>query len=101
MDVPAVVDAPRLLLAQASGGVLRIWLWGAVLIALAVGALFVMLAIKRRFIGGGENKSSTWTLQDLRELHAAGQLSDEEYRTLRDQVVGSVGARPNGDKGKL
>jgi uncharacterized membrane protein len=97
MSVPAVVEASRPLLAQASGGVLRIWFWGAVLITLAVGALFVMLAIKRRFIDSGDGRSSTWTLQDLRELHAAGQLSDEEYRTLREQVIGSVGTKADGD----
>lgn len=81
-------------LAQSVGGVTGLWLWGGVLIVVAVGALFAILAIKRRLMDKGDNESTGWTLQDIKALHASGEISDDEFRTLRDQVIGSVGGVP-------
>ncbi|MFQ6048096.1 MAG: SHOCT domain-containing protein [Phycisphaerae bacterium] len=29
-----------------------------------------------------------WSLQQLRQLHASGQLTDQEYQRLRDRLIG-------------
>lgn len=98
MNTLAGYPAPNVSLSLiAQSGVTRIWIWGAVLIVAAVGAFFAIMAIRRRFVDGGESKSMPWTLQELKDLHAAGEISDEEYRALREQVIGSVGVRPGKD----
>jgi hypothetical protein len=66
--------------------------WNAGLLLLAAIAIFVGLIVARvlrnRFSDSGT--TAPFTLQDLRELRASGQISDREYETMRAAIVGSV-----------
>lgn len=84
----------RWLPAAANGGseaAADIWLWGGVLIGVAAVALVLMLLARRRLFHAGKGTPEAWTLQDLRQLHASGQLTDEEYANLRAQILAATG----------
>lgn len=70
------------------------WSAGLLLIlALAMFAgLFVARALRSRF--GGTEASAPFTLQDLREMRSAGQITQEEYDTMRAGLLGQMG-RPS------
>ncbi|MDX2114702.1 MAG: SHOCT domain-containing protein [Planctomycetota bacterium] len=86
--------------AQAAGSslfglLLWIALFGAVLIAGGYG----LLALRRRLVSGdepGDAAGSGLSLHELREMHARGALSDEEFERAKRVVVGQTAARASG-----
>jgi len=70
-----------------------ILLYTAVLLA-GVLALAAFIWYYRRRMHQTQEIAQPWTLHDLRQLHAAGQISDEEFDRLKAQVV--LGARGDG-----
>ena len=63
------------------------------LVALAavvvVGGIAIWLV--RRTMGTGTGSGTGgFTLQELRELHASGELSDEEFQRARDSLIGRL-----------
>lgn len=63
--------------------------------ALLAAVVVLMLAIKyyrRRFRAGDGGGDRLWTLQDLREMHARGDLADEEFERLKARVIAEMGA---------
>lgn len=60
-------------------------LWLAVILALLAG--FVLLA--RRWTGrsGEDRESASELLSKFREVHARGELSDTEYRTIKTKLA--------------
>jgi len=73
-----------------------VWLWGGLLLAAAGVGFIVLLLVRRRFSGSGQGSSATWTLQDIRQMHASGLLTDEEYEVLRQRVRRSAGTEREG-----
>jgi len=55
-----------------------------------VGALVIYLI--RRSMGRRDSGSDGFTMQDLRDLHASGALSDEEFVKAKASVIGRVTA---------
>jgi len=63
-----------------------ILLYAAVLLA-GVLALGLLVWYYRRRMHQPQQIAQPWTLHDLRQLHAAGQISDEEFDRLKARVV--------------
>lgn len=63
------------------------------LILLLVAALAATIFIGRRMTRRDDDASDQpFTLQSLRELHASGQLSDEEFQRAREAMIGRIRA---------
>jgi uncharacterized membrane protein len=60
----------------------------AVLAALVVIAFIVIRSIRRRLHAPSEDSpfGSSFSLEQLRQLHQQGTISDEEYESLRDSM---------------
>jgi len=43
--------------------------------------------LRRNLLKGPEHGSSVWSLDDLREMRQSGQITEQEYQTLRRQVI--------------
>lgn len=62
-------------------------LLGAILVGLVIGG-YVLIRLVRSRIRSNDT-SESFTLDDLRALRAAGQLSDAEYERMRAMLIGS------------
>ncbi|MHC4349016.1 MAG: SHOCT domain-containing protein [Planctomycetota bacterium] len=70
----------------------QVWPWLAALL-LVVGAGALVIYLLRRYASRGETGvGEGFTLQELRDLHASGALSDEEFAKARASVIGRVTA---------
>jgi hypothetical protein len=68
--------------------------WLIVLLAVVVvGAVVVVAA--RRLLRSDDWGGGGFTLHDLRQMHARGELSDEEYARARAQMVGRLRPPPD------
>ncbi|UCG32760.1 MAG: SHOCT domain-containing protein [Phycisphaerales bacterium] len=72
--------------------------WGTVLLVLALVVGMGIRALRRRVFPEKEPPpDQLWTLEDLREMRERGQLSEEEFETLRARVIARMaGAKPGG-----
>lgn len=75
--------------------------WGFILIVaivvLGTGVWFVRRRLFRGSSTGGDE--SLWSLQHLREMKASGQITDEEFETLKAGVLKSArGGLDRGDQ---
>ncbi|MHC4709297.1 MAG: SHOCT domain-containing protein [Planctomycetota bacterium] len=69
----------------------QVWPWlAALLLVVGVGALVIYLI--RRSMGRQDSGRDGFTLQDLRDLHASGALSAEEFAKAKASVIGRVTA---------
>jgi hypothetical protein len=78
---------PALGLFQDIGGALL------ALIVLVVIGWFVIARI-RSWMKDNAEASQPFTLDDLRQLHRSGQLSDEEFERAKEMMIGSVRRAP-------
>lgn len=77
----------RVQVLAASDNLIDVFIW--------VGILFVMVALfwlawvyaRKWSMRDGSEPLTPWTLQDLRELKDRGELSENEYQTLREQII--------------
>ena len=90
-----------LLVFLAQGGAARrsmtlvLWWGGALLIvSLILGGL--VLALRRKFFSGVEDGSQNFSLQELRRMNNAGEISGEEFETLRARVIAELGGATEG-----
>jgi putative copper export protein len=75
--------------AETTAAVSDILLYAAALLA-GVLALGLLVWYYRRRMHQTQETAQPWTLHDLRQLHAAGQISDEEFDRLKAQVVSGI-----------
>ena len=68
--------------------VLVISLWVMLAAVLAISALYVALAVKRYL--QREARPEPLTLQDLREMRARNEISDQEFAALRAAILGRM-----------
>lgn len=80
------------LMLAATGGELFLNLlpWLAALVALVVIGGIAIFAAKRMLSSSGDSTVEGFTLQSLRDLHAAGELSDEEFAKAKAAMIGQV-----------
>ena len=93
--------------AAAGGGMERFWeswpeltvLWLAVLAILVAVAWYVIEKIRPKTVQK-ERKASQW-LSKFRDLHTQGELSDEEFRTIKTTLAAQLQdeLKGNGEKG--
>ena len=91
------VSVPRsIVLAQAAEdlfGQLLPWLI-MLLVVVVVGAAGIYFV--RRMLQGGHSASvEGFTLHELRRMHVAGQLTDEEFERAKALIIGRVGGSPS------
>lgn len=83
--------------AQQAQSITPVLLWlGALIVVLVVGAV-VLTAVRRRLLGDRAGEGGTGlSLHDLREMHARGDLSDDEFARAKAALLGrpTVGAAP-------
>jgi uncharacterized membrane protein len=74
-------------------------LWIAVAVVLVVIAYHVITKIRPKPVQK-EHEAAQW-LSKYRELHSKGELSDEEFRTIKTQLAAQLqdGLNTNGEKG--
>ena len=65
-------------------------LWIMLAAILGIGGVSVAVAVRRW--SRREEPSTAFTLQDLREMRAQGEISEAEYATLRAALLGQVAA---------
>ena len=66
-----------------------VWITAGALAALLVA--FVVGRLVRRNLSSS-NHQPAFTIQDLREMRDAGQISESEYQAMRSAIVGQAGA---------
>jgi hypothetical protein len=90
--------------ASANGGDVQQLLTRALPWTAALVAALVLLAAgwgyyRRRGRRNDEESGPLWTLQDLREMHARGDLADDEFERLKARVLGLAGPSGQAEKG--
>lgn len=66
--------------------------WLLVLVGLIIAGGVLIMILRRRLHEADSSPSQGFTLHDLRQLHASGELTDEEYERAKAQMIGSVKA---------
>jgi hypothetical protein len=65
--------------------------WLSALVALMVVGAVAIYLIRRTLTSDNALSSKTsFTLQDLRDMHAAGDLTDEEFQRAKDAMIGRL-----------
>jgi uncharacterized membrane protein len=92
------VTGTPLVISQAAGGAagnlfgdLLPWLGLLVVIVLIGGGIAIWL--RRRLMSGDAAGSVGFTLGDLRELHARGEISTEEFEKAKSQMIAGLTRR--------
>ncbi|MBX7165510.1 MAG: hypothetical protein K1X74_04090 [Pirellulales bacterium] len=70
-------------------------LWITILSMLLAAGWYVVGRIRQAGYSSGPNTAET--LADFRELHAKGELSDEEYRTIKSMLAARMHSKPKPD----
>ncbi|MFA9477831.1 hypothetical protein ACERK3_05925 [Phycisphaerales bacterium AB-hyl4] len=95
----AIIMLPMPLLGQADGGgpTGRIF-WSVLTLAVAVIVLVSIALVIRRFMLSRDEPTRMpgFTLSDMRRLHAAGELSDEEFERVRSAMIGQARGEGSG-----
>lgn len=92
------VDSCSTLLAAQRYSPMQVWIRLGLVVVLALGLVVVAVWIRRRLLGGGDEPPPVgFTLADLRSLHAAGQLSDEELAKAEAKAAARSRAHYLGD----
>jgi uncharacterized membrane protein len=79
---------PRYLFIIAAAEVTSILLWLAVLLTAVIAGTLVILRLRRSMMRGGTgDQAAGFGLHDLQRLHAAGELSDEEYERAKSSLL--------------
>ena len=85
------------LLAAQESSFSSVFVWSLVLVAAVIGGFWVVTWLKRWLKTDDEPVSIGFSLSDLRDLHRAGKLSDEEF----ERAVGVVGLRQGHGRERL
>ena len=67
-----------------------VFVWLLVLVAAVIGGFWVVTWLKRWLKTDEEPVSIGFSLSDLRDLHRAGKLSDEEFERARAKMAASM-----------
>ena len=74
----------------------RLWIGVAlgILFVVIVVAFIVLLKFRNRLLSSRHDSQlgSTFTLEQLRQMHRQGEISDEEYQNLRETTFTDSGA---------
>lgn len=83
---------PSPVLAQSSSALdVLPWIGGLILLVIVGGAL--VMIVRRRLLSDPASPSQAGLAEQLRRLHADGQVSDEEYQRIRRAMADRVAGR--------
>lgn len=90
IDLPAQTDT--------TGSLFELFLWGGLGVALLVILAFLWTRSRRRFLGDHRSTpiANAFSLQELRDMHTRGDLTDEEFEVLRQQLLGGYQDKTDG-----
>jgi hypothetical protein len=74
--------------------------WLLVLIGVIVVGGVIIYYVRRSLYGDGSSSGGGFTLQDLRDMHASGELSDEQFERARAQMIGRLKGEPKPPRGE-
>jgi len=81
----------------AAADVSAIMLYGGLLILALVVLGAAVWWIRRRYLAeAGSTDGGVWSLQQLRELRASGEISEAEFQSLRSEMLGRHALRTTG-----
>lgn len=69
--------------------------WLLVLIGVVLIGSIAIYFIRRWLRGGGPSAPQGFTLEDLRQLHAGGELTDEEFERAKATMIGRLKSSPS------
>jgi len=70
---------------------LVIFFWGGAAIVTIVALSALVMSLRRRFLNtNSAGSAQVFTLQDLRDMHARGDLTDDEYERMRTRLIDSL-----------
>lgn len=92
---------PAALVAVTSGAndILVIFVWFTVAAVLGLGGYYIVVAV-RRWVQR-EESIGTFTIQDLRDMRARGQINDQEFAAMRSALLAQLDLHDTGDAGQL
>src|SRR5688572_9542288 len=64
--------------------------WLLVLVGVVLVGSAVIYVVRRSFKSGVTSSDAGFTLQDLRDLHAAGELTDEQFERAKAMMIGRL-----------
>lgn len=83
----------------------QIMVWGAALIALVLALGIGIVLARRRYLKcrapDSEAEDAGFAIEQVESLHESGQISDEEFRTLRKAALGLDGGTAKKDNSPL
>lgn len=76
----------------------QVWVWSGILVAVLLVGFVVIVLVRRMISESGMDQKEIFSLSDLRKLHAAGEMTDEEFEAAKAAVIGAL--RASGPTGK-
>lgn len=64
--------------------------WLAVLVGVVIAGGVLIYVVRKWMAGDSSTPPEGFTLQDLRDLHSRGELTDAEYQSAREAMIGRV-----------
>lgn len=74
-----------------------ILLWSGILIVVLVVLFLVIGAIRKAMEADEPDDAAPFSLEDLRRMHRAGHLTDEQFAKARAQIIAMVQGGASGD----
>lgn len=68
------------------------------LLLIIVGGLGVWYYRKQVLFSDSSSQAAVWTFDDLRRMRDRGELTEQEYQSLRAAMIGSYKSKPNQDR---
>ncbi len=96
--IMTVPSPPVVATVAQSANAQQIMLWSTLLIALVVVGGIIIFAVRRLLTDTKPSATGGFTLQELRNLRATGDLTHEHYEAARDMVIGSVKSTAGADE---
>lgn len=86
MHVPLLTTATSMQDADFTGVLITIGLLIASIVILSI----VLLALRRRMLASERHDQGVGLFEEIRRLHASGELSDEEFERARQRMIARV-----------
>lgn len=94
----------NLLLATAprSGNISEVWMWSAILMGVLLVGMVAIVIARRYLYSESGSTDAGFSLESLRRLHRAGEMTDQEFEAAKNAMIGKLRGEqePAGDEGE-